>query len=169
MSSGRLAHLFAPWRFAYVSKANQVADTCIFCAAVPGGRETLTVTVGERVVALLNRYPYTAGHVMVAPKAHVGDLTALDRETLAELMEMAQVMVRVLDRVYRPHGYNLGFNLGEAAGAGITDHLHLHIVPRFRGDTNFMTTNAAVRVVPEDLEVTWEKLTRALEGSRDAR
>ncbi|MFN3412839.1 MAG: HIT family protein [Thermoanaerobaculum sp.] len=165
MSGGRLAHLFAPWRFAYVSKASEVADTCIFCAAVSGGRETLTVAVGERVFALLNRYPYTAGHVMVAPKAHTGDLTALDRETLAELMELGQKLVRALDCVYHPHGYNLGFNLGEAAGAGIADHLHLHIVPRFRGDTNFMTTNAAVRVVPEDLEVTWEKLTRALEGN----
>lgn len=169
MSSGHLAHLFAPWRFVYVSKASEIPGVCIFCAAVPGGRETLTVAVGERVFALLNRYPYTAGHVMVAPKAHVGDLTALDRETLAELMEMAQRLVRALDQVYHPHGYNLGFNLGEAAGAGIADHLHLHIVPRFRGDTNFMTTNAAVRVVPEDLEVTWEKLTRALEGSHGGR
>ncbi|BCW93786.1 MAG: hydrolase [Thermoanaerobaculum sp.] len=165
MSSGRLAHLFAPWRFAYVSKASELPGTCIFCAAISGGRETLTLAVGERVFALLNRYPYTAGHVMVAPKAHTGDLTALDRETLAELMELGQKLVRALDRVYHPHGYNLGFNLGEAAGAGIADHLHLHIVPRFRGDTNFMTTNAAVRVVPEDLEVTWEKLTRALEGN----
>ncbi len=168
MSGGRLAHLFAPWRFAYVSKASEASGSCIFCAAVAGGRETLTVAVGENVFALLNRYPYTAGHVMVAPKAHTGDLTSLDRETLAELMEMGQKLVRALDRVYRPHGYNLGFNLGEAAGAGIVDHLHLHIVPRFRGDTNFMTTNAGVRVVPEDLEVTWEKLTRALEGN-DAR
>lgn len=166
MSGGRLAHLFAPWRFAYVSKASEASNTCIFCAAASGGRETLTVAVGERVFALLNRYPYTAGHVMVAPKTHTGDLTSLDRETLAELMEMGQKLVRALDAVYHPHGYNLGFNLGEAAGAGIADHLHLHIVPRFRGDTNFMTTNAAVRVVPEDLEVTWEKLIRALEGNR---
>ncbi|MCX7895340.1 MAG: HIT domain-containing protein, partial [Thermoanaerobaculum sp.] len=112
----------------------------------------------------LNRYPYTAGHVMVAPKAHVGEFTALDRQTLTELMEMAQAMVKALDRVYQPHGYNLGFNLGEAAGAGIVDHLHLHVVPRFRGDTNFMTTNAAVRVVPEALEQTWSKLRAALEG-----
>ncbi|MGC8916489.1 MAG: HIT family protein [Thermoanaerobaculum sp.] len=148
-----------------MSKASQPSGACIFCAAVAGGRETLTVASGDRVFALLNRYPYTAGHVMVAPKAHLGDLGALDRETLGELMEMAQKIVRALDRVYHPHGYNLGFNLGEAAGAGIVDHLHLHVVPRFRGDTNFMTTNAAVRVVPEDLETTWEKLTRVLEES----
>lgn len=169
MSGGRLVHLFAPWRFTYVSKASEASNSCIFCAAVSGGRETLTVAVGEKVFALLNRYPYTAGHVMVAPKAHTGDLTSLDRETLAELMEMGQKLVRALDAVYHPHGYNLGLNLGEAAGAGIADHLHLHIVPRFRGDTNFMTTNAAVRVVPEDLEVTWEKLTRALEANNASR
>ncbi len=157
-----LGYLFAPWRFSYVSGAAH-SSQCIFCLAANGGRETLTVARGERVFALLNRYPYTAGHLMVAPKAHGGDLGSLDRETLAELMEMAQTLLRALDRVYRPHGYNLGFNLGEAAGAGVVDHLHLHIVPRFRGDTNFMTTNAAVRVVPEDLEQTWSKITQALE------
>ncbi|MCS7182810.1 MAG: HIT domain-containing protein [Thermoanaerobaculum sp.] len=164
MSLGKLAHLFAPWRFTYLAQAGETSGTCIFCTAVGGQRDTLTVAVGERVFALLNRYPYTAGHVMVAPKAHVGEFTALDRQTLAELMEMAQAMVKALDRVYQPHGYNLGFNLGEAAGAGIVDHLHLHVVPRFRGDTNFMTTNAAVRVVPEALEQTWSKLRAALEG-----
>lgn len=157
-----LGYLFAPWRFSYVSGAAH-SSHCIFCLAANGGRETLTVARGERVFAVLNRYPYTAGHLMVAPKAHGGDLASLDRETLTELMEMAQSLLRALDRVYRPHGYNLGFNLGEAAGAGIVDHLHLHIVPRFRGDTNFMTTNAAVRVVPEDLEQTWSKITQALE------
>jgi len=163
-----LEYLFAPWRFAYVSTASNATHECIFCLAKDGGKETLTLTSGQRVFALLNRYPYTAGHLMVAPKNHGGNLLNLDRETLAELMEMAQKLVRALDQVYKPHGYNLGFNLGEAAGAGIVDHLHLHIVPRFRGDTNFMTTNAAVRVVPEDLEKTWEKLKACLEAMDDA-
>lgn len=163
MSGPGLGHLFAPWRFTYVKEASRVSVPCIFCLARDGGRETLTVTRGKRVFALLNRYPYTAGHLMVAPKVHLGDITMLDRETLAELMEMAQRLVRVLEKVYQPHGFNLGFNLGEAAGAGIVDHLHLHVVPRFRGDTNFMTTNANVRVIPEDLAQTWEKITSALE------
>jgi len=169
VSGPGLGYLFAPWRFAYVSKAAEKASACIFCAARDGGRETLTVARGERVFALLNRYPYTAGHVMVAPREHLGDLQALDAATLGELMTMAQRLLRVLGEVYKPHGYNLGFNLGEAAGAGIVDHLHLHIVPRFRGDTNFMTTNAAVRVVPEDLEATWQKLTSAWEALYGAR
>ncbi|MGQ9495633.1 MAG: HIT family protein [Thermoanaerobaculaceae bacterium] len=163
MSGPGFGHLFAPWRFTYVKEAFRVSVPCIFCLARDGGRETLTITRGERVFALLNRYPYTTGHLMVAPKVHVGDITRLDRETLAELMEMAQKLVGVLEKVYQPHGFNLGFNLGEAAGAGIVDHLHLHVVPRFRGDTNFMTTNANVRVIPEDLAQTWEKITSALE------
>lgn len=163
MSGPGLGHLFAPWRFAYVKEAFKVSAPCIFCLARDGGKETLTITRGERVFALLNRYPYTTGHLMVAPNMHLGDITRLDRETLAELMEMAQKLVRALEKVYQPHGFNLGFNLGEAAGAGIVDHLHLHVVPRFRGDTNFMTTNANVRVIPEDLAQTWEKITSALE------
>jgi ATP adenylyltransferase len=154
--------LFAPWRFPYVSEEEQTAG-CIFCAAAEDGRDTLTLQRGERAFALLNRYPYTSGHAMVAPIAHVADFMALDPATLAEMMALAQRVMRAVEGVYHPQGMNLGLNLGEAAGAGIVEHLHLHIVPRWVGDTNFMTATSNVRVIPEDLSQTWEKLTRALE------
>ncbi len=124
------------------------------------------VARNERAFALLNRYPYTSGHTMVAPYAHVGDLAELDPATLTEMMGLAQRVVRALQQAYQPHGFNLGFNLGEAAGAGVADHLHLHIVPRWRGDTSFMTVNAEVRVLPEELGETCAKLRKALEVKR---
>ena len=157
-----MQYLFAPWRFAYVSNANSTGE-CIFCVAARGEAGALTIAHGKHAFALLNRYPYTSGHTMVAPHAHVADLGELEPATLTEMMSLAQRVVRALQQVYQPHGFNLGFNLGEAAGAGVADHLHLHIVPRWRGDTSFMTVNAEVRVLPEDLEETCAKLRRALE------
>ncbi len=159
-----MQHLFAPWRFAYVSHADPT-EACILCEAAHGGVETLTLGEEGRAFALLNRYPYTSGHSMVAPVAHVGDFSELDPATLADLMRLAQRVVRAIGRTYNPHGFNVGFNLGEAAGAGIADHLHLHIVPRWRGDTSFVTVNADVRVIPEDLGETCVKLRRALEAT----
>jgi ATP adenylyltransferase len=156
-----LQHLFAPWRFAYVSNADSPGE-CIFCTAARSDADTLTVIRGERAFALLNRFPYTSGHTMVAPYAHLADLGEFDLATLTEMMSLAQKVVGALQSAYRPHGFNLGFNLGEAAGAGIADHLHMHIVPRWRGDTNFMTVNADVRVLPEDLDETCTKLRRAM-------
>ncbi len=155
--------LFAPWRFAYVSQ-EPAGGECIFCAAVGGGRETLTLYTGRRVFALLNRYPYTSGHAMVAPVAHIAEFGLLDAETMLETMVVAQRVARAIHLVYHPHGMNLGWNLGEAAGAGIVEHLHMHIVPRWRGDTSFMTTVGNVRVIPEELEQTWEKLRVVLGG-----
>jgi len=157
-----LQHLFAPWRFAYVSQADS-SGGCIFCEAAHNEADPLTLARGERSFALLNRYPYTSGHTMVAPFAHVGDLSELDTAALVDVMRLGQRVVRALRRVYQPHGFNVGFNLGEAAGAGIATHLHLHVVPRWRGDTNFMTVNAEVRVLPEDLGETRAKLRQALE------
>jgi ATP adenylyltransferase len=162
-SEGAFEHLFAPWRFEYVS-SSQVVERCIFCAAARGAAQTLTLATGERAFALLNRYPYTSGHAMVAPVAHVGELAALDDSTLAEMMNLARRVVSALEQVYHPHGFNLGFNLGEAAGAGIEDHLHMHVVPRWRGDTSFMTVSSGVRVIPEGLDRTWEKVRAALEA-----
>lgn len=160
--------LFAPWRFQYVAQ-EQTGEQCIFCAAVGGGRDTLTLHTGRRAFALLNRYPYTSGHVMVAPTQHLAEFTELDDGTMREMMRLAQRVARALKVVYHPHGMNLGFNLGEAAGAGIVEHLHLHIVPRWRGDTSFMTTVGGVRVIPEELEQTWEKLRHVLgEGDEEA-
>jgi ATP adenylyltransferase len=164
-SEGAFTHLFAPWRFDYVSSSQNARD-CIFCAAARGGDETLTLSTGERVFALLNRFPYTSGHAMVAPIEHVGEFAALDERTLAEMMVLAKRVVSALERVYRPHGFNLGFNLGEVAGAGIAEHLHLHVVPRWRGDTSFVTVAAGLRVIPESLEQTLLKVRSALEGPR---
>ncbi|MGD1149495.1 MAG: HIT domain-containing protein [Thermoanaerobaculaceae bacterium] len=157
-----MQRLFAPWRFAYVSHAGASSD-CVLCTAAGGGDETLTLARGERTFALLNRFPYTSGHAMVAPIAHVADFSRLEAATLTEMMGMVQRVVRAVQQVYQPHGFNIGFNLGEAAGAGIADHLHLHVVPRWRGDTNFMAVTAGVRVLPEDLSETLAKLRRALE------
>jgi ATP adenylyltransferase len=140
---------------------------CVLCEAARGGAETLTLATDGRAFALLNRYPYTSGHTMVAPLAHVGEFSELDAATLADLMRLAQRVVRAIEATYHPHGFNVGFNLGEAAGAGIADHLHLHVVPRWRGDTSFITVNADLRVVPEDLGETCAKLRRAL-GTPDA-
>ncbi|HVN76714.1 MAG TPA: HIT domain-containing protein [Thermoanaerobaculaceae bacterium] len=158
-----MRQLFAPWRFAYVTHAG-ASQQCVLCAAVGGGEDTLTLARGERAFALLNRFPYTSGHAMVAPVAHVADLSQLDAATLSEMMSLLQRIVRALTQVYQPHGFNIGFNLGEAAGAGIADHLHLHVVPRWRGDTNFMAVTADVRVIPEELTETRAKLRRALEA-----
>jgi ATP adenylyltransferase len=159
----RLQALFAPWRFAYVSQADS-SSGCIFCAAARNESDPLTIARSRHSFALLNRYPYTSGHTMVAPYAHASDLTELDAEALSDMMRLAQRVMRALQSVYQPHGFNVGFNLGEAAGAGIAEHLHLHIVPRWRGDTNFMSVNADVRVLPEDLGETCAKLRKALEA-----
>jgi len=158
--------LFAPWRLEYVSSADRKADgQCIFCRAWESSddRETLTLWRGERCFAMLNRYPYTSGHVMVAPIAHVADLDDLDPATLAEMMAAARALSRALKSVYAPHAFNLGMNIGEAAGAGIKEHLHLHVVPRWMADTNFISVVGETRVIPEDLGVTWDKISRALE------
>ena len=135
---------------------------CVLCRAAEGGPDTLTLCRTGRAVALLNRFPYPSGHAMVAPIQHCADFALVDSETMAEMMAVTQRVVRALEAVYQPHGFNLGVNLGEAAGAGITDHLHVHVVPRWRGDTNFMTVAGEVRVLPEDLDRTWARLREAL-------
>jgi ATP adenylyltransferase len=157
-----LQHLFAPWRFEYVSRADSVTG-CVFCEAAANMPGSLTVVREEKVFALLNRYPYTSGHTMVAPVEHVATLEELDEHTLTALMRLAQRVAAGLQSAYKPEGFNLGMNLGSTAGAGIPEHLHLHIVPRWRGDTNFMTVTGDVRVIPEDLEAALTKLRAALE------
>lgn len=159
-----MEHIEAPWRFEYVSGADEMKG-CIFCAALGGGERTLTVEEGRLAFALLNRYPYTSGHAMVAPRLHTADFDSLPADTLAEMMALTQRIVRALRVLYNPHAFNIGFNLGEAAGAGIAEHIHLHIVPRWRGDTSFMTTVSDTRVLPETLATTWARLHGELRGS----
>jgi ATP adenylyltransferase len=159
--------LFAPWRFEYVTSVDQRdREACIFCRAVSSqrDRDTLTLLRRSRCFALLNLYPYTSGHCMVAPNAHVSDLERLDEATLAEIMVTARSLLRALRVAYAPHGFNVGFNVGAAAGAGMEEHLHLHVVPRWRGDTNIMGVIGGTRVIPEDLGTTFDKLRAAIEG-----
>lgn len=139
---------------------------CIFCEAVSGGddRRHFVLARLEHVVLLLNAFPYNTGHVMVAVRRHVGAVTELNAEELAGTMGLVQAAVGVLGAEYRPDGYNIGMNQGRAAGAGIEDHLHMHVVPRWNGDSNFMPVVGDVRVLPETLEQTWERLRRRLGG-----
>jgi ATP adenylyltransferase len=156
-------YLWTPWRYRYVTAADK-DDRCIFCdaAASKDDAATLVVYRGKKNFIILNRYPYTSGHVMVVPYAHQAVFSASDPETLAEMMTIAQRVQTALEGLYHPQGYNLGMNLGRAAGAGITAHLHLHVLPRWTGDTSFITTVAETRTQPEDLDVTYARLRQAL-------
>jgi ATP adenylyltransferase len=133
---------------------------CIFCdaAASRDGEDSLVVFRGERVFVILNRYPYTNGHLMVAPYAHEGWLSSSNAQTLTELIETVARAEKILVAAYRTDGLNVGINFGSAAGAGVAEHYHVHIVPRWNGDTNFMTVTAGTRVVPEELAVTLARL-----------
>jgi ATP adenylyltransferase len=152
-------YLWTPWRYQYVTQAED-AGVCVFCAATQSADDarTLVVRRGAHNLVILNRYPYCSGHVMVVPYRHAATLAELDDEALIELVRLARECEKHLRAVYRPDGMNLGMNLGKSAGAGIAGHLHLHVLPRWTGDTNFMTVVGETRVVPEALEVTWEKL-----------
>ncbi|MFQ3609920.1 MAG: HIT domain-containing protein [Fimbriimonadales bacterium] len=164
--------LWAPWRMQYVSTANQPSEGCIFCTkpAEPRDAENLIVARSSLCFAILNLYPYTSGHLMVVPYRHTSDFASLSPDESLDLFQLAQHCVRALEHTYRPDGFNIGFNLGRSAGAGIEGHLHMHIVPRWHGDTNYMTTIGEVRVLPETLEQTYERLKHALqEVSGDGR
>jgi len=184
-----MEHFWTPWRYNYVTTAESAVRPgvpsaleawpgdkgCVFCNliasvdhAIQAGmdREQAEAAGGivlraEHCFICLNAFPYTSGHVMVMPYAHLDRLSALPLETAHELMDLAQRTERVLDRVYAPHGFNFGLNLGQAAGAGVAGHLHLHAMPRWIGDTSFMTTVAETRVLPENLETTWKRLRAA--------
>jgi ATP adenylyltransferase len=143
--------LWAPWRLEYVQGADD-SSGCVFCTALAGDDEVrLVVHRGRQAFVLLNRFPYASGHLMVAPSRHVGDLGALSDDEALEIHRLATSGLRALADVYVPDGYNLGWNLGRPAGAGVVDHVHLHVVPRWAGDTNFMPVLADVRVLPEHL------------------
>ena len=144
--------LWAPWRLEYIRSADEQPG-CIFCAARDGDdEERLVVHRGERAFVLLNRFPYASGHLMVAPSRHTGEFGELDTEEAAEIHRLAAEGLAALAEVYAPQGYNLGWNLGRGAGAGGVEHVHLHVVPRWAGDTNFMPVLADVRVIPEHLD-----------------
>ena len=156
--------IWAPWRLAYVKDASKdIEEECIFCAkpAQDDDAENLIVHRGEHSFVILNLYPYTNGHLMVAPYEHIGRIQELSPETVAEMMSLAQLAMTRLEDVYSPHGYNVGFNQGRVAGAGVEHHIHMHVVPRWGGDTNFMPVIADTKVMPQTLEQSYEALKGA--------
>jgi ATP adenylyltransferase len=154
--------LWTPWRYKYIASAGK-SDGCVFCDAQTMGDEKAQIVLrGKLNFVILNKFPYTTGHVMVVPYAHIGDLGVADSATLQEMMVMAQRVQVALAGIYKPEGFNLGMNLGRCAGAGVTGHIHLHVLPRWIGDANFMTTVSETRMEPEDLSVTYVKLRDAL-------
>jgi ATP adenylyltransferase len=187
-------HLWTPWRFAYVTTAETTVRPgvpaslgawsgdlgCVFCNLIASTDFAIAngmnpekaeaagglVLRGKHCFICLNAFPYTSGHVMVMPYAHLDRLADLPVEAAHELIGLAQQTEQVLQRLYSPQGFNFGINLGQAAGAGVTGHLHLHAMPRWSGDTNFMTTVAETRILPEDLETTWKRMREAFAGSK---
>ena len=153
--------LWAPWRLEYVSQADELPG-CPLCAEAAGGiEESLVVHRGETAFALLNKYPYSSGHLIVAPFAHLGELELLQDATALEIHRIGIDALAALRSEYRPAGFNLGWNIGRAAGAGIPEHVHLHVVPRWAGDTSFMPVLGDVKVVPEHLLATRDRLRAA--------
>ena len=153
--------IWAPWRLAYVKDASKDDEQeCIFCAkpAADDDEANLIVHRGQRCFGMLNLFPYTNGHLMIAPYEHVAALPEVDADTLAEIMDLAQRGMRVLEDEYAPHGYNVGFNQGRVAGAGVEHHIHMHVVPRWGGDTNFMPVIGDTRVMPQSLEDSYAAL-----------
>jgi ATP adenylyltransferase len=155
--------LWAPWRLEYITQADE-QEGCVFCVEAGGelpADESLLVHAGGSAIVILNKFPYSSGHAMVAPRRHVGGLGALTDDEALEIHQLAVASVETLSQVYDPGGFNLGWNLGRVAGAGIADHVHLHVVPRWGGDTNFMPVLADVKVIPEHLLETRDRLRDA--------
>lgn len=162
-----MKHLWSPWRMNYI-EGNKKEEGCVFCNAQskPDSAENLIAFRGKSAYVILNRYPYTSGHLMVIPFKHVGTIEELDSETRAEMMELTSRCTTELRQIYKPHGFNVGINMGEAAGAGVLGHVHIHIVPRWAGDTNFMSSVGETRVLPESLEQTYQRVREAFEASK---
>lgn len=152
-------YLWSPWRYTYVSNADKV-EGCVFCSllALNDDRRAGIVHRAEHCFVILNAYPYTSGHVMVVPYQHTDELQKLPEVAASEMMMLAQRLETILRKLYHPDGINLGMNIGKAAGAGIAGHIHMHVLPRWVADANFMTVIGETRVLPEDLATTWERI-----------
>jgi ATP adenylyltransferase len=154
-------YLWTPWRFAYISTADR-APSCVFCDKQAAGDDAVEYIVhrGQNNYVVLNIFPYTVGHLLIVPYRHVASLVEATAEELVEMMNLTRCAEQALREVYQPAGINLGMNIGKAAGAGVAGHLHMHILPRWEADANFMSIIAETRLLPEELFVTWEKLRR---------
>lgn len=158
-----MKHLWSPWRMTYIENSKN-DEGCVFCNAQQAqadSAENLIAFRGKFSYVILNRFPYTSGHLMVIPFKHVATLEELDGEIRAEMMELTSRCTTELRNIYKPHGFNVGINMGEAAGAGVLGHVHIHIVPRWAGDTNFMSAVGETRVLPETLEQTYKRVREA--------
>lgn len=159
--------LWAPWRSHYVENVDNI-EGCFLCHAVsqPPERwkEVLVLHKGERSFIILNKYPYNSGHLMIVPIEHVGDYEQLDEETVLEMDRLLRLSLKALKKVFKPHGFNVGYNLGRPAGAGLESHIHMHVVPRWSGDTNFMPVIANTKVISQDLFSTYDRLKEAVEN-----
>jgi ATP adenylyltransferase len=155
--------LWTPWRLKFI--LGEKPDKCVLCSKPQESRdrENYILHRGELCYIMLNLYPYTNGHLMIVPYRHEADITKLDGETLQEMMRFIQASVAAITKAMNPTGFNLGMNLGRFAGAGIDDHLHMHLVPRWSGDANFMTVLGETRLIPEDLDSTYDRLLPVLE------
>ncbi len=155
-------YLWSPWRMEYILTPKS-GDGCIFCEGLKedDGPVNLIIYRGNRAFVMLNRFPYTSGHLMIVPYDHQPSLEKLDPGSRAEIMDLSAKAIEVLNNIYTPQGYNLGMNIGNAAGAGVTEHVHLHVVPRWVGDTNFMSSVSQTRVLPELLEETYRRIKEA--------
>jgi ATP adenylyltransferase len=159
---GQTGILWAPWRMEYIQNADKTSG-CIFCDKPKESNDKVNLIVyrGKSVFVMMNRYPYNNGHLMVIPFRHTSELASLTPDEKLELIDLLVLSKEALKEVMQPHGFNIGMNLERVAGAGITDHLHFHIVPRWDGDTNFMPVVGHSKVISEGLEQTWEKLNHA--------
>ena len=157
---GTMKRLWAPWRMKFVETKSSV---CVFCKVIneTDGPGNLIIIRGKKCFVILNRFPYTSGHLMVVANEHLASLEDLDSTTRSEMMELGTQGIQVLRSVYHPDAFNVGANIGAAAGAGVAGHIHLHVVPRWTGDSNFMMTLAGTKVIPEALEDTYNQLYRA--------
>jgi len=156
-------YLWTPWRYAYVSTAEK-ATGCVFCDVVKANDDAKTFIVhrGKHCFVILNAYPYTPGHVMVVPYAHLDELRKLPVEAAHEMIELSQCMETIERELYHPDGVNLGMNIGKAAGAGIAGHIHMHVLPRWVADANFLSVVGETRILPETLDVTWKRMKEAM-------
>jgi ATP adenylyltransferase len=159
-------YLWTPWRYAFVTAGDKKTG-CIFCDLPKVGDDAKVRIVyrGKHCYVILNTYPYTPGHVMVVPFAHLDELQKLPVEAAHEMMELSQQMERVLRQLYKPDGLNLGMNVGKAAGAGVAGHIHMHVLPRWVADANFVSVVGETRILPENLDATYERVRAALKSS----